>query len=169
MLFPFRHLIASLSFFIFLTIYYLHAVWNPGGFYSARTFHGRVLGIVGLLFVVASLFSGDRHPQDTNQHSRWYSWHLLLGTMSICVILAHAGFRFGNLIATFGFLFLVGVVLSGFSLATLEYYSSRLDQTAQTPRIRLANLRRRWMKVHAILTAGLMAFVLVHILSILYY
>ena len=43
----------------------------------------------------------------------WYYWHLMLGCLSILLILTHAGFRFGNLVATLAFVFLVGVVLTG--------------------------------------------------------
>jgi hypothetical protein len=43
----------------------------------------------------------------------WYYWHLILGCLSVVLILTHAGFRFGNLIATLAFIFLVGVVLTG--------------------------------------------------------
>jgi hypothetical protein len=43
----------------------------------------------------------------------WYYWHLMLGSLSLLLILTHAGFRFGNLIATVALLFLVGVVATG--------------------------------------------------------
>ncbi len=43
----------------------------------------------------------------------WYYGHLTLGCLSVPLILAHAGFRFGNPIATLAFVFLVGVVASG--------------------------------------------------------
>lgn len=43
----------------------------------------------------------------------WYYWHLMLGCLSIVLILTHAGFRFGNLVATLAFVFLVGVVATG--------------------------------------------------------
>ncbi|MEW6299037.1 MAG: hypothetical protein AB1671_15080 [Thermodesulfobacteriota bacterium] len=43
----------------------------------------------------------------------WYYWHLILGCLSVVLILTHAGFRFGNLIATLAFVFLVGVVATG--------------------------------------------------------
>lgn len=43
----------------------------------------------------------------------WYYWHLALGCLAILLILLHAGFRFGNVIATLAFVFLVGVVLTG--------------------------------------------------------
>jgi hypothetical protein len=44
----------------------------------------------------------------------WYLAHLSLGTLAVLFILLHAGFRFGNVIATLAFLCLVGVVLTGF-------------------------------------------------------
>jgi len=43
----------------------------------------------------------------------WYYWHLMLGSLSILLILTHAGFRFGNLVATLAFVCLVGVVITG--------------------------------------------------------
>lgn len=43
----------------------------------------------------------------------WYYWHLMLGCLSVVFILTHAGFRFGNLIATLAFVSLVGVVVTG--------------------------------------------------------
>ena len=44
----------------------------------------------------------------------WYLWHLGLGTVSVVLILLHAGFRFGNVIATLAFVCLLGVVITGF-------------------------------------------------------
>lgn len=43
----------------------------------------------------------------------WYYWHLILGCLSVVLILTHAGFRFGNLIATIAFVLLVAVVATG--------------------------------------------------------
>lgn len=43
----------------------------------------------------------------------WYAWHLALGVLSVLFILLHAGFRFGSVVATLAFVFLVGVVVSG--------------------------------------------------------
>ncbi|MGE0682394.1 MAG: hypothetical protein AB7P69_16030 [Candidatus Binatia bacterium] len=43
----------------------------------------------------------------------WYYWHLMLGSLSLLLIVTHAGFRFGNLVATVAFLFLAGVVITG--------------------------------------------------------
>ncbi|HXG21052.1 MAG TPA: hypothetical protein VNN62_18490 [Methylomirabilota bacterium] len=66
--------------------------------------------------------AGGRGPQRqliierrewTGRLEVWYYWHLALGSLSLLLILAHAGFRFGNLVATVAFLFLVGVVATG--------------------------------------------------------
>jgi hypothetical protein len=162
-------LIVLICLVLLLLIYYVHAAWSLGDFYSGRTFQGRLLGVIGLLFILISFFSGVKRRQDTEQHSVSYPWHLLLGSLSICVILAHAGFRFGNFIATLGFLFLISVVLSGFLLVFMDYSSARLVQDPRAPQVRLIHRRRRWVSIHVILTAGLLAFVLVHILSIVYY
>ena len=43
----------------------------------------------------------------------WYHWHLMLGCLAVLLILTHAGFHFGNVVATLAFLSLVGVVASG--------------------------------------------------------
>jgi hypothetical protein len=43
----------------------------------------------------------------------WYYWHLMLGCLSILLILTHAGFRFGNLIAVLALICLIGVVATG--------------------------------------------------------
>ena len=43
----------------------------------------------------------------------WYYWHLMLGCLSILLILTHAGFRFGNLVAVLALVCLIGVVLTG--------------------------------------------------------
>lgn len=43
----------------------------------------------------------------------WYYWHLMLGCLSILLILTHAGFHFGNVVAVLAFVFLVGVVVTG--------------------------------------------------------
>jgi hypothetical protein len=152
-----RYLVASVL-FIILTIYYLHSVWSLDGFSSGRTFQGRLLGVIGFLLIVASLFSRAEHGQAIDKHLVRAPWHLLLGSLSICVILAHASCRFGNLIAVFGFVFLIGVVLSGVLIIMIDRHIARP-----------AHLRQRCTSVHNVLKAGLMAFVLVHILSILYY
>jgi hypothetical protein len=43
----------------------------------------------------------------------WYYWHLALGCLAVLLILLHAGFRFGNVVATLAFVFLVAVVATG--------------------------------------------------------
>ncbi|MGH7859869.1 MAG: hypothetical protein ACREQY_21285 [Candidatus Binatia bacterium] len=43
----------------------------------------------------------------------WYMWHLSLGCLAVLLILLHAGFRFGNVVATLAFVCLVGVVSTG--------------------------------------------------------
>jgi hypothetical protein len=43
----------------------------------------------------------------------WYYWHLSLGCLAVLIILLHAGLRFGNVVATLAFVFLVAVVLTG--------------------------------------------------------
>ena len=43
----------------------------------------------------------------------WYYWHLMLGSLSILLILTHAGFRFGNLVAVLALICLIGVVATG--------------------------------------------------------
>jgi hypothetical protein len=43
----------------------------------------------------------------------WYYWHLSLGSLAVLLIVLHAGFRFGNVIATLAFACLVGVMLTG--------------------------------------------------------
>lgn len=43
----------------------------------------------------------------------WYYWHLALGCLAVLLILLHAGFRFGNVVAVLAFVFLVLVVLTG--------------------------------------------------------
>jgi hypothetical protein len=43
----------------------------------------------------------------------WYYWHLMLGILSILLILTHAGFRFGNLVAVLALICLIGVVVTG--------------------------------------------------------
>jgi hypothetical protein len=43
----------------------------------------------------------------------WYYWHLMLGCLSILLILTHAGFRFGNLVAVLALICLIGVVVTG--------------------------------------------------------
>ena len=169
MLFPRRYLIASACVVTLLTIYYLHYAWSLAGLYSGRTFPGRLLGVIGVSFIVAAFFSGVRRPQDAGKHEGPYPWHVMLGSLSIWVIFAHAGFRFGNLIAVCGLLFLIGVATNGFLIVSIDLRLARLPQGAQATQVRLTRLRRRRMSMHAILTAGLMAFVLIHILSIFYY
>lgn len=43
----------------------------------------------------------------------WYAWHLALGVLAVLFIVLHAGFRFGNVVATLAFVLLVAVVASG--------------------------------------------------------
>ncbi len=169
MLFPLRHLIALIFFILLLTTYYFYFSWSLGDSYSGRTFQGRLLGVIGLLLLLASFFSGAGRGQNLDNHLVRYPWHLLLGSLSICFILAHAGFHFGNLFAALGFLFPLSLGLSGFLIFIVDYSNIHLVQDAQASHARLLRLRRRCVSIHAILTAGLIAFVLIHILSIVYY
>ncbi|MBM4254390.1 MAG: hypothetical protein FJ147_00670 [Deltaproteobacteria bacterium] len=58
----------------------------------------------------------------------WYYWHLMLGLLSILLILTHAGFRFGNLVAVLALICLIGVVATG----TWGYIIYQLVPTALT-------------------------------------
>ncbi|MGE0820590.1 MAG: hypothetical protein AB7G75_00810 [Candidatus Binatia bacterium] len=58
----------------------------------------------------------------------WYYWHLMLGTLSILLILTHAGFRFGNVVAVLALICLIGVVATGI----WGYFIYRMVPTALT-------------------------------------
>jgi hypothetical protein len=85
----------------------------------------------------------------------WYYWHLMLGSLSVLLILTHAGFRFDNLIATLAFVFLVGVVVTGI----LGYVIYRVvppaltkveERVEKTPEELGAELRETNQELHAV-------------------
>ena len=151
MLFLRRCLIVTVCVVILLSIYYLYSTWSLAALYSGRTVVGRLLGVMGFIFIVASFFSGARRTQGADEHEGQYSRHLLLGSLSTCVILAHTGFRFGNLIAVCGFFFLVGVVTNGFLIVMIDHRIARFTSGEPSAPVRLMLLRRRWISAHAIL------------------
>ncbi len=81
----------------------------------------------------------------------WYYWHLILGCLSVVLIITHAGFRFGNLIATLAFVFLVGVVATGilgyfiywFIPPALTKVEERVEKTPEELREELNEVNHR--------------------------
>ena len=81
----------------------------------------------------------------------WYYWHLMLGCLSILLILTHAGFRFGNLVAVLALICLIGVVATGiwgyviYQLVptALTKVEERVEKTPEELRDELQEVNRR--------------------------
>jgi hypothetical protein len=171
---PRRYLLASLVTGILIIICYFFYAWSVPDLPSGRTLPGRLLGLLGLSTILGALFSAVQQHRQVGGKEVWYPWHLMLGILSAGLIFAHASLRFGNLLATLGAVFLLGVVLSGVIVAVLDGKITRLSQqtppfTASPEELRYPLLRQRSLTLHLALTVGLMTFVLIHIISVLYY
>jgi hypothetical protein len=171
---PQRYLLASLVTGFLVIVYYLLYAWGASGLPSGRTLPGRLLGLLGLSTILGALFSAVQQHRQVAGSEIWYPRHLMLGIVSAGLIFAHAGLHFGNLVATLGAIFLLGVILSGVLVAVLDGKIIRLSQqtpplTASPEELRYPLLRQRSLTLHLALAAGLTTFALIHIIAVLYY
>jgi len=143
--FPRRSLVVSACVVILLTIYYLHYAWGLPWLFLWADFPGRLLGVIGLVFIVAAFFSGCATDARHRRTPRPLCWHVLLGSLSIGVILLHADFRLAILIADVWVVFLVGVVTNGFWIAMIDRRITRFTLRRAGCASSLSLLRRRWM------------------------
>jgi hypothetical protein len=170
-----RYLLAFLATGSFIIAYYLYYVWNLVGLPSGRTFQGRLFGILGFVTILGALFCSARQYQGTDQQKEANEWQLLLGSVSVVFILAHASFHFGNVIATLAFVCLVAVVVSTSVLVVIGQRVDRLAtqrdrrEPALSTQRHYEGLLQRWLTLQVAFIAGLITFSLIHILSVLYY
>ena len=170
-----RYLLAFLVTGSFIIAYYFYYVWNLVGLPSGRTSQGRLFGILGFATILGTLFCSARQYQNKVQQKEGTQRQLLLGSVSVVFILAHASFRFGNVIATLAFVCLVAVVVSTSVLVVIGQKVDRLAterdrrEPALSTQRHYEGLIQRWLTLQIAFIAGLITFSLIHILSVLYY
>jgi|GEM_PF-4487094 len=170
-----RFLTLTLATGFTFSLFYFFSPWWSFAPPSGRTFLGRTFGTLGLATSLAACGSYAWQRRRSYPKEVQDTWHTGLGGLSIWLLLLHAAFRFGNVVAGLAFLALIGGVASG---VAIRVYDRKLVQlvarTGATDHIRAAtlryhHLRRRWVTVHIAAVSGLLTFTFVHILSVLYY
>jgi hypothetical protein len=157
-----------------LSGYFIFATSHFSGFLTARTPHGRLFGLLGLVTIVGSsvvhLWKHQEIPS-----SPWNDWHSVLGLLAVWLILLHSHLHFGNAIATLAFILLILVVLSGAIAVWSHPHPSSASPRVVTAKMQMTPVTRtqvrkeRWVLFHIVVTVGLLTFSLFHILTILYY
>jgi len=116
------------------SLYIPYALFWPNGA-SGGSWPGLTYGIIGsamMLFAGALSIRKKWRVWRIGRAQAWMRGHLWLGTISLIIILFHAGFKFGGaLTTTLMWLFIV-VVVSGLAGAAFQHYIPRL-MTTQIP------------------------------------
>ena len=168
-------LILALAAGLTISFFYFFSSWPRLELLSGRTPLGRTFGILGLVTSLAACGSYAWQRRRAYPKEEQHTWHAGLGGIAMWLILLHASFRFGNIIAVFAFLTLLGGVASG---VVVRVYERKLVQLAvqsgisehlHATTLRYNHLRQRWLTVHIAVISGLLTFTVVHILSVLYY
>lgn len=172
-----RQLFAAMAGGVFILIYAIYLAWLKPEVVAGRTVQGRLLGVLALAAIISSLATSHMWRRYPERKEVWYVRHLWLGGLSFCLLLAHSGFHFSNIIATLGSVCLGGVVGSGLVLSLLD--RQRDAQPVNPPRLPKNQTpvippqqNRLWsygMIMHIALSAGLLTFVLLHLFIVFYY
>lgn len=173
-----RQLFVAVAGGVSILIYAIYIAWAKPEVAVGRTVQGRIFGVLALVAILSSLAASCMWRREPERKAEWYARHLLLGGLSFCLILAHAGTHFVNIIATLGYACLGGVIGSGFLLSRLDRQQHvqpvnslprPRSQTSLTISPRHTRLQRYAMIMHIVLSAGLLTFVLLHLLIVFYY
>jgi hypothetical protein len=173
-----RQVFAAVTGGVSILIYAIYIAWVKPEVAAGRTVQGRLFGVLALVAIISSLAASRMWRRYPERKEVWYARHLWLGGLPFCLILAHAGFHFINIIAILGAACLGGVVGSGFLLSLLD--GQQYVQPGNPPRLLNSQppfhsspwhnrLWRYGMIVHIALSAGLLTFVFLHLLIVFYY
>lgn len=92
------------------------------------TSEGILAGRVGFLFILSTmayLFRKNRPRFMVAPLQQWLFAHVILGTLSLALIMAHSGFHLRNNVAALAFLFLAITVVSGVVGLFIVYFKPR--------------------------------------------
>ena len=115
-------------------VYIPYAMTAPNG-PTGGSWLGLTYGIVGsalMLFAGALSVRKKWRIQRIGKAQTWMRGHLWLGTISLPLILFHAGFAFGGALTSVLMWLFIFVIVSGFAGAALQHYLPRL-MTSQVP------------------------------------
>jgi hypothetical protein len=120
------------------------------------------------------LFQWTKHEQNNRRREQWYWEQLVWSLVSVVLILVHANFHFGNMIARLACVFLAALVGSSAVIAifhhALTHASSAGEPRSGVPASQFEDLRlQRLLTLHVVLFSGCLVFSTIHILAILYY
>src|SRR5262245_45063335 len=104
-----RYLFTAITGSVLIFIYAIYTAWANPEVAIGRTVQGRIFGVLALVAILISLVANHMWGRYPEQREVWYARHLLLGGLPFCLILAHAGFHFVNIIAILGYACLSGV------------------------------------------------------------
>ena len=131
-----RWMAGSLVVLVAATSLYLTArAASPGGIVHGGSPAGLLFGIIGSLFMVFAGMLAARRPIRTlrlGSAGFWMRGHLWLGSLSVPLLLFHAGFQVGGLLEQLLWLSFFAVVLSGvFGLILQQMLPALLGTTVQ--------------------------------------
>ena len=173
-----RQLLVAVPVGVSILIYAIYLAWLKPEVAVGRTVQGRIFGVLTLVSIISVFVTNHMWRRYPARKEVWYARHLWLGGLSFCLLLAHTGFHFINIIATLGSVCLGGVVGSGIMLSLLDQQQDVQPvnppslSRSQTPVHILPQQNRLWrygMIMHIALSAGLLTFVLLHLLIVFYY
>ena len=127
--------LSAVIFAVATASYVIYAEMSPRG-PTGGSLMGLVYGVVGSAFMIfAGLLAGRKQVPFWRLGSAqfWLRGHLWLGTLSVPLILFHAGFGLGGVVEQLLWAFFAIVVLSGFFGLAMQHLLPRL-MTAQVPR-----------------------------------
>jgi hypothetical protein len=149
----------------------------PVGSIAARRLD-LLLGISGTgMMAFAALLPLRKKIKKTNWPilglQAWLRGHVWLGLLSILMVLLHAGFRRGGLLATALLLVLIAILLSGLAglmfQRLLVLLGGRKDGKAAAAALIIVVGRQANLFVHVPLTVTLFVLIVAHVLASLYF
>ena len=166
--------VIALTIAVSATIVYLAM---PGGSIASR----RLTFLFGICGTGMILFAGSLHLRKKIKTTKWpilglQTWlkgHVWFGLLSILMVLLHAGFRRGGLLATALLLVLIAILLSGLAglmfQRLLVLLGGRKEGKAAAAALIIVVGRQANLFVHVPLTVTLFVLIVAHVLASLYF